>query len=311
MESSQIPSWCRKWLICAGIYNLLWGAFVIIAPNALFAFAGMEPMRYPQIWQCVGMIVGVYGIGYLIASSDSRRHWPIVLVGLVGKFLGPIGFAMELDKGTFPPMFALTTITNDLIWWIPFSMILYDAAKNNRIMNTTTTMSIKDAFEKLKDQHHVSMRLLNEQTPILVVLTRHSGCTFCKEMLKDLRDQQSKVRNEGLHIVVVTMSEDAKNTTLAKDFELTSASWISDPDRIAYRALELSRGRFMQLFGPKVILRGLIATLSGSFAGKLDGDGFQMPGAFIVHNNNVIRAFRAQSASDQPDYNQLMCELPT
>ena len=38
--------------------------------------------RYPQIWQCVGMIVGVYGVGYLVAASDPLRHWPIVLVGM-------------------------------------------------------------------------------------------------------------------------------------------------------------------------------------------------------------------------------------
>ncbi len=75
------------------------------------------------------MIVGVYGIGYLVAAFDSRRHWPIVMVGLLGKILGPLGFGVALAKGTFPVAFGLTILTNDLIWWIPFSMILLDAAK--------------------------------------------------------------------------------------------------------------------------------------------------------------------------------------
>jgi small multidrug resistance pump len=123
------PRWIRHWLVAAGIYNLVWGGVVIAAPHAVFDWTGMERMRYPEIWQCVGMIVGVYGIGYLIAAGDSRRHWPIVLVGLLGKIFGPIGFAYALLQGRFPPAFGLTLLTNDLVWWIPFALILRDARR--------------------------------------------------------------------------------------------------------------------------------------------------------------------------------------
>ena len=109
----------------AAIYNLLWGAFIIFFPNALFDFAGLPRMaNYIGIWQCVGMIVGVYGIGYWIAASDPQRHWPLVLVGLLGKIFGPIGFIQAYATGVFNAKFGITIITNDLIWWIPFFMIL-------------------------------------------------------------------------------------------------------------------------------------------------------------------------------------------
>jgi hypothetical protein len=117
----------RAWLTAAGIYNILWGMAVIVVPHAMFDVMDMERMRYPEIWQCVGMIVGVYGVGYLMAASDPLRHWPIVLVGLLGKVLGPIGFAMALMKGVFPPEFGITILTNDLVWWVPFGLILYHA----------------------------------------------------------------------------------------------------------------------------------------------------------------------------------------
>jgi hypothetical protein len=126
------PVWARRWLQAAGVYNLVWGAAIIAAPGVLFDLAGMERMRYPEIWQCVGMIVGAYGVGYLIAARDPRTHWPIVLVGLLGKILGPIGFAFALFQGTFSPLFALTILTNDLVWWIPFGLILLDAARSRR-----------------------------------------------------------------------------------------------------------------------------------------------------------------------------------
>lgn len=132
-ERTEAPAWASRWLVAAGVYNLLWGAATIAFPHFLFDVSGIDRLNYPEIWQCVGMIVGVYGIGYLIAAGDSRTHWPIVLVGLLGKVFGPIGFVVALSRGTFPPLFGLTILTNDLIWWIPFAMILWDAAKHRKV----------------------------------------------------------------------------------------------------------------------------------------------------------------------------------
>jgi len=126
------PKWAAYWLFAAGIYNLAWGAITIAFPNLIFDLTGAERINYPEIWQCVGMIVGVYGIGYLIAAWDSRTHWPIVLVGLLGKIFGPIGFCVALARGTFPPLFGVTILTNDLLWWIPFGLMLWDAANHRR-----------------------------------------------------------------------------------------------------------------------------------------------------------------------------------
>jgi ligand-binding SRPBCC domain-containing protein len=119
--------WATLWLRGAGVYNLLWGLVVIAFPHWLFDLCGIPRLNYPEIWQCVGMIVGVYGIGYWIAANDPRRHWPIVLVGLLGKLFGPIGFAVAVAREVFLPSFGLTILTNDLIWWVPFILILWDA----------------------------------------------------------------------------------------------------------------------------------------------------------------------------------------
>lgn len=124
--------WMRVILWAAGLYNLAWGAWVIIAPHMLFRWSEMAPPTYPQIWQCVGMIVGVYGIGYIIAASHPIRHWPIVLVGLLGKIFGPIGFLSAVLSGDLPWRFGFVIITNDLVWWIPFGGILYAAARRHR-----------------------------------------------------------------------------------------------------------------------------------------------------------------------------------
>lgn len=114
-------------LILAGIYNILWGSIAILFPKFGFDIAGMEYPKYLEFWQCIGMIVGVYGIGYLIAASNPIRHWPITLVGLIGKILGPIGFVGAIIQEKLPLSFGWNIITNDLVWWIPFCYILYRA----------------------------------------------------------------------------------------------------------------------------------------------------------------------------------------
>jgi len=124
----------------AAVYNLVWGAVVVLAPTAIFRLVGADtaafedPASYAiSIWQCVGMIVGVYGIGYWFAASDPARHWPIVLVGLLGKIFGPIGFVdSALIRGVFPVEMGYTIITNDLVWWAPFGLILLHARRTNR-----------------------------------------------------------------------------------------------------------------------------------------------------------------------------------
>ncbi|MBI2761531.1 MAG: hypothetical protein HYX51_08915 [Chloroflexi bacterium] len=75
---------------------------MILFSLAPFRWAGMEEPTYPESWQCLGMVVGVYGAGYLIAATNPLRHWPIVFVGLLGKILGPIGFLNAALSGTLP-----------------------------------------------------------------------------------------------------------------------------------------------------------------------------------------------------------------
>lgn len=128
---NSAPAWTKQVLVAAGLYNIAWGTFTVVAPHALFRWTGMEQPRYPQIWQCVGMIVGVYGVGYWIAARDVYRHWPIVFVGFLGKLFGPIGFLGAALSGSLPWAWGLTIITNDLIWWIPFASMLYLAFRYN------------------------------------------------------------------------------------------------------------------------------------------------------------------------------------
>ena len=120
----QSLAWYKKVLKAAAVYNIIWGAYTVLLPYHFFSVIGIEPPRYIEFWQCIGMIVGVYGIGYWLASKDPITHYPIVLVGFLGKVFGPIGFAQAVLTNKLPIEFGYTIVTNDLIWWIPFYQIL-------------------------------------------------------------------------------------------------------------------------------------------------------------------------------------------
>jgi hypothetical protein len=96
-------------------------------PQWLFRFAGMPLSNTPEIFACLAMVVGLYGVIYLEVARAPERGWLLAAVGLAGKVLGPIGMAQLLWTGQWPHSAAVLCLTNDLIWWIPFGLYLRDA----------------------------------------------------------------------------------------------------------------------------------------------------------------------------------------
>ena len=310
VKEGGVPTvaWMRWVLFAAGVYNLAWGAVVVVFPLGLFRIAGLQPPLYPSIWQCVGMIVGVYGVGYLAASRDPTRHWPIVLVGLLGKVLGPIGFVWAAQRGELPWSFGWTIVTNDLVWWWPFAAILWAAARSAGAPSTPE-VSLEHALEAARDQHGVGLREHSEARPVLVLFIRHAGCTFCKQALADLAAARADVEARGMGLAVAHMSDEAHAAALLGRYGLADLPRFADPQRDLYRAMGLQRGSLGQLFGPRVWARGIAATLGGHLAGKLDGDGFQLGGVFVVHRGRVVAAHRNTDAADRPDPSAVACEV--
>ena len=87
----------------------------------------MPAPNYPALWSCIGMIVGLYGLLYGYAVLHLDRAMPIIEVGLLGKLLGPLGLLITVFRGEFPPQAISLVIFNDLIWWLPFALFLYES----------------------------------------------------------------------------------------------------------------------------------------------------------------------------------------
>lgn len=126
-------NWMSYTLKAAAIYNLIWGAWVVLFPQHFFALTGMSAINHEMVWQGMGMVIGVYGLGYWWAAQNPLIHWPIVAVGFLGKIFGPLGFFMNYFQGKVPFEFIYTLFTNDFIWWVPFFIILKRAYKAGNI----------------------------------------------------------------------------------------------------------------------------------------------------------------------------------
>ena len=292
------PKWPAIVLKLAAIYNLAWGAWTILFPNHIFDLTGIDRPNYPGIWQCVGMIVGVYGIGYWLAARDFRIHWPIILVGFLGKIFGPIGFVGAVQSGELPLKWGFTILTNDLIWWWPFAAMLYLAFKHNsspdvRFANIPLNQRPQPRVSN-GDQVDKFLATGNK----LLVFVRHAGCTFCSETLMDLAARKDSLREQGIEPVVVHMSPLDDGNILLDRANIADLEHISDPLCTLYRRFGLSRGKFSQLFGAEVWLKGFrAAILKGNKVGKLQGDGFQLGGAALLSSGRVVRMFPARNAT--------------
>ena len=119
----------RYWFLAAAIYNITWGTWTGLFPEMYFRWLGMTPPLKP-IWQCVGMIVGVYGLGYYFIYRQPERYAALAYIGLLGKVLGPLGFGYAVLTSQLPAEFGYMLIANDLIWWPVFTMFLLKYGKH-------------------------------------------------------------------------------------------------------------------------------------------------------------------------------------
>lgn len=117
----------RLTFLAAGIYNVAWGFYSMADPQAFFRFAEMELPNHPEIFVCLGMVIGLYGVLYLDVTRRPESGWLIAAVGMTGKVLGPIGALILVGEGRWPVRALAMIIFNDVIWWGPFGLYLFDS----------------------------------------------------------------------------------------------------------------------------------------------------------------------------------------
>jgi len=113
----------------AAVYNAVFGLWAALRPASFFDLFELPHPRYPGIWQCLGMVIGLYGLLYAQAARRLEAARPIILVGLLGKLLGPLGWALAVRDGAWPARTLPLIVFNDLVWWLPFALFLLEGTR--------------------------------------------------------------------------------------------------------------------------------------------------------------------------------------
>jgi hypothetical protein len=127
-------SWYRWVFWAATVYNTIWGVVVILLPAATLGLVGIETDAIGLLfWQCIGMFVLVFALGYAAAAMDPERYAPFILIATLGKIFGPIGFLYgAFWLGVLPKSLGFTILTNDLAWWPAFFPFVWETCLKRR-----------------------------------------------------------------------------------------------------------------------------------------------------------------------------------
>jgi peroxiredoxin len=121
----------------------------------------------------------------------------------------------------------------------------------------------------------------------------------------DVRDDYARFQQVGGAVAVVTMGSVEQTATFRSQMALPFLC-LADPERRAYHAYGLTRGRLSQIAGPAVWLGGLKAIVRGG-AGKPVGDVRQLHGSFVIDRNGIVRYIhRPTNSADRPTNDELI-----
>jgi peroxiredoxin len=138
--------------------------------------------------------------------------------------------------------------------------------------------------------------------PVLLVFLRHFGCTFCREAVEEVSRKRSLLESGGTRLAFVHLGTEEKANSFFTPYGLADVPRFADPEGKLYEAFGLVRAELRQYLNQESILRMLIAWLNGHFVGLPAGDVERMPGAFLVKDGEIKKAFRHKLVSDRPDY---------
>jgi len=165
-----------------------------------------------------------------------------------------------------------------------------------------------EIIENAVTQNGDSLLKLSHKGPVLLTFLRHFGCIFCREALHDLADRKEKILQANITLVLVHMSDINLAEQYFVEYELPGVDHISDPSCELYSSFGLAKGGPSQLLGLKNLIRGFDISMTTRSLPSLRfiGDGFQMPGIFILDKGNIVDRFIHLSAADRPNYDEMI-----
>jgi hypothetical protein len=124
-----------------------------------------------------------------------------------------------------------------------------------------------------------------------------------------LRDRHEDFERVGANLLAIGMGI-PEMAAHFRDTQEIPFPLLVDHTKETYRALEIGRGSWMDVAGPKVWARSAKSILSGKGQGVPKQDPLQLGGAIVVEAGGRVRYLhRAKTSSDNPKPEELLEQL--
>lgn len=120
----KVEPWMRGLLLLAGTYNLGWGFFIYNFPDSFYQWVSQSGQAVPDIITWQGLGVMVFGAIYVAVAIYPTTLWYLLALGVASKLLGAAWFYWFVLDGMATRQYLFHLIMNDLVWVIPFTVIL-------------------------------------------------------------------------------------------------------------------------------------------------------------------------------------------
>ena len=123
MSPDRLSPWMHWLLRFAGGYNIVAGLSMMIFYHEGFKAIGVTKSEFNLPIQLVGMLVAVFGVGYLIVDRRPLDNHNILALGFFTKLLGPLMAIAYIAKGVLPLAMLLVLFVSDFVYLVPFYLI--------------------------------------------------------------------------------------------------------------------------------------------------------------------------------------------
>lgn len=119
-----LAPWMRYLLWFVGGYNILAGVGMICFYHEGFKFLGIPKPELMLPLQLVGVLVGLFGVGYWLVAWSPVENRNILALGFASKALGSALGVGYVAAGRMPLVFLPVLFFADIVYLPPFLLIM-------------------------------------------------------------------------------------------------------------------------------------------------------------------------------------------
>lgn len=137
----------KRLLWFAGGYNLLAGLGMLCLYHEGFKLLGVEKPSFNLPVQLVGVLVGLFGVGYWLVAASPVENRNVLALGFWSKALGSVLGCYYTAAGKLPLWFLGVLFVSDIVYLVPFYVIcrrLYALARAGRTRPGAGGLSSED-----------------------------------------------------------------------------------------------------------------------------------------------------------------------